>query len=400
MDIKNGITHSHDVRVNKEYADWIVDIKKRYRNAQIKAAIRVNSEQLYFNWCLGRDLVLLRAEERWGKGVVEQVSLDLRAEFPNATGFSPRNLWLMKQWFLFYCSDAHFTNLSAQLKSGERKLNQAGSQLERQKLKQVASQLERQKLKQVDSEIQFPPFFGLVPWMHHVLVIQKCETVDEALFYIKKTIADNLSRSALENCIRADLYHTAGAAVTNFAETLPDAQGKLAQDLFKGNYDFGFVQLAEEHNEYELEDALEKHMTRFLLELGQGWAFVGRQKELIISGKSRRIDLLFYHIRLRCYVVLELKAKPFEPEFAGKLNFYVNAIDAYLRDPSDNPTIGLLVCKGMDKTDVHLSFQGITTPMGVATYDNARAKEIAAHLPTAEELQAQISIAEKEYKRG
>ena len=400
MDIENGITHSHDVRVNKEYADWIVDIKKRYRNAQIKAAVRVNSEQLYFNWCLGRDLVLLRAEERWGKGVVEQVSLDLRAEFPNATGFSPRNLWFMRQWFLFYCSDAHFTNLSAQFKSGERKLNQAGSQLERQKLKQFASQLEGQKLKQVDSEIQFPPFFGLVPWMHHVLIIQKCETVEEALFYIKKTIADNLSRSALENCIWADLYHTAGAAVTNFAETLPDAQGKLAQDLFKGNYDFGFVQLAEDHNEFELEDALEKHMTRFLLELGQGWAFVGRQKELIISGKSRRIDLLFYHIRLRCYVVLELKAKPFEPEFAGKLNFYVNAIDAYLRDPSDNPTIGLLVCKGMDKTDVRLSFQGITTPMGVATYDNARAKEIAAHLPTAEELQAQISIAEKEYESG
>ena len=388
MDIKNGITHSHDVRVNKEYADWIVDIKKRYRNTQIKAAIRVNSEQLYFNWCLGRDLVLLRAEERWGKGVVEQVSLDLRAEFPNATGFSPRNLWFMRQWFLFYCSDAHFTNLSAQLKSGERKLNQAGSQLE------------RQKLKQVDSEIQFPPFFGLVPWMHHVLIIQKCETVNEALFYIKKTIADSLSRSELESCIRADLYHTAGAAVTNFAETLPDAQGKLAQDLFKGNYDFGFVQLAEDHNEYALEDALEKRMTRFLLELGQGWAFVGRQKELIISGKSRRIDLLFYHIRLRCYVVLELKAKPFEPEFAGKLNFYVNAIDAYLRDPSDNPTIGLLVCKGMDKTDVHLSFQGITTPMGVATTDNARAKEIAAHLPTAEELQTQISIAEKEYESG
>lgn len=190
---------------------------------------------------------------------MEQVSLDLRAEFPNATGFSPRNLWFMKQWFLFYCSDAHFTNLSAQLKSGERKLNQDGSQLE------------RQKLKQVDSEIQFPPFFSLVPWMHHVVIIQKCKNVEEALFYIKKTIADNLSRSALENCIRADLYHTAGAAVTNFAETLPDAQGKLAQDLLKGNYDFGFVQLAEEHNEYELEDALEKRMTRFLLESGQGW---------------------------------------------------------------------------------------------------------------------------------
>ena len=175
MDIKNGITHSHDVRVNKQYADWIVDIKKRYRNAQIKAAIRVNSEQLYFNWCLGRDLVLLRAEERWGKGVVEQVSLDLRAEFPNATGFSPRNLWLMRQWFLFYCSDAHFTNLSAQFKSGERKLNQAGSQLE------------GQKLKQVDSEIQFPPFFGLVSWMHHVLIIQKCETSMKPFSMLKRS---------------------------------------------------------------------------------------------------------------------------------------------------------------------------------------------------------------------
>ena len=208
MDIKNGITHSHDVRVNKEYADWIVDIKKRYRNTQIKAAIRVNSEQLYFNWCLGRDLVLLRAEERWGKGVVEQAALDLQAEFPaskgfsatnlfymkkwflfyvtygrfekvqqaagelpDVTGFSPRNLWFMRQWFLFHCSDAHFTNLSAQFKSGERKLNQAGSQLE------------RQKLKQVDSEIQFPPFFGLVPWMHHVLIIQKCEAKWGNKFY-------------------------------------------------------------------------------------------------------------------------------------------------------------------------------------------------------------------------
>ena len=392
MDIKNGITHSHDVRVNKEYADWIVDIKKRYRNAQIKAAIRVNSEQLYFNWCLGRDLVLLRAEERWGKGVVEQVALDLQSEFPNITGFNVTNLYYMKKWFLFYTAAGRFEKvqqLVGELYSSHFSAPQS-----------AVITASKKKVQQLVGEFAFPSFFGLIPWMHHVTIITKCKSIEEALFYIEKTVKENLSRSALENCIRADLYHTAGAAVTNFAETLPDAQGKLAQDLLKGNYDFGFVQLAEEHNEYELEDALEKRMTRFLLELGQGWAFVGRQKELIISGKSRRIDLLFYHIRLRCYVVLELKAKPFEPEFAGKLNFYVNAIDAYLRDPSDNPTIGLLVCKGMDKTDVHLSFQGITTPMGVATYDNARAKEIAAHLPTAKELQAQISIAEEEYKRG
>ena len=240
MDIKNGIAHSHDVRVNKEYADWIVDIKKRYRNAQLKAAIRVNSEQLYFNWCLGRDLVLLRAEERWGKGVVEQIALDLQAEFPNVAGFSTRNLWFMKQWYLFYSNEASCAQLFSQPETNHRK-----------KLKQAVSQLEGQiqKLKQPVAEIPFPFDFGLVPWGHHLLILQRCKKVEEALFYIKKTIADNLSRSALENCIRADLYHTAGAAVTNFAETLPDAQGKLAQDLHKGNYDFGFVQLDEEHNE-------------------------------------------------------------------------------------------------------------------------------------------------------
>ncbi|MBQ4255776.1 MAG: YhcG family protein, partial [Bacilli bacterium] len=163
---------------------------------------------------------------------------------PGVEGIQHHQSFLYEKWFLFYVTYGRF-----------------------------------EKVQQAAGEFAFPSFFGLIPWMHHVLIITKCRSIEEALFYIKKTIADNLSRSALENCIRADLYHTAGAAVTNFAETLPDAQGKLAQDLLKGNYDFGFVQLAEEHNEYELEDALEKHMTRFLLELGQGWAFVGRQKE-------------------------------------------------------------------------------------------------------------------------
>ena len=166
----------------------------------------------------------------------------------------------------------------------------------------------------------------------------------------------------------------------------------------KGNYDLGFVSLPEEYDENALEDVLEQRMTRFLLELGEGWAFVGRQKEIIISGKTRKIDLLFYHIYLRCYVVLELKVKPFDPEYAGKLNFYVNAVNEFIRKDSDNPTIGLLICKDMDRTEVQLAFQGITTPMGVATYDNVKIKEIQEYLPTAEQIQQQIEIAEEEYR--
>ena len=202
----------------------------------------------------------------------------------------------------------------------------------------------------------------------------------------------------MDDCIRADLYHTAGAAVTNFAEKLPEMQGELAQEILKSNYDLGFVSLPDKYDEDALEDVLEQHMTRFLLELGEGWAFVGRQKEIIISGKTRKIDLLFYHIYLRCYVVLELKVKPFDPEFAGKLNFYVNAVNEFIRRESDNPTIGLLICKDMDRTEVQLAFQGITTPMGVATYDNIKIKEIQEYLPTAEQIQQQIEIAEEEYK--
>ena len=187
-------------------------------------------------------------------------------------------------------------------------------------------------------------------------------------------------------------------AITNFAENLPVIQGDLAQEILKSNYDLGFVSLPEKYDEEALEDVLEQRMTRFLLELGEGWAFVGRQKEIIIAGKTRKIDLLFYHIYLRCYVVLELKVKPFDPEFAGKLNFYVNAVNEFVKRGSDNPTIGLLICKDMDRTEVQLAFQGITTPMGVATYDNVKIKEIQEHLPTAEQIQQQIAFAEEEYK--
>ncbi len=394
-DITNGkprAVSSHDISLDKEYAQWIHEIKQRFRSAQIKASVKVNSEQLLFNWQLGRDLVIRRAEEKWGKGVVEQVSLDLQAEFPEVKGFSTTNLWYMKKWYQFYANVLDEPKLQQVV--GEIAKNDSS------RLQQIGLPMQEEKLQQAAGEISFPLAFSYVPWGHHILIITKCKTIEEALFYIRHTIDEGLSRNALDNCIRADMYHTSGAAVTNFPEKLPVVQGKLAQEILKGNYDLGFVSLPKEYDETALEDAIEQRMTRFLLELGEGWAFVGRQKEIIISGKTRRIDLLFYHIYLRCYVVLELKVKPFDPEFAGKLNFYVNAVNEFIRRESDNPTIGLLICKDMDRTEVQLAFQGITTPMGVATYDNVRIKEIQEHLPTAEQIRQQIEIAEEEYKES
>ena len=386
-EINQGIVRSYDVNIDGDYVKWIQEVKQRFRNAQIKTAIRINSEQLYFNWCMGRDLMTKRAEEKWGKGVVEQISLDLQAAFPGLKGFSVRNLWYMKNWYQFYAE-----------KIDNQKLHQLGAELHNQKLQQPGGELHIPKLQQVAGEIEFPSIFAQVPWKHHVLIIQRCSTVDEALFYIKRTITEGLSRSALDNYLRADLYHTAGAAETNFASNLPEAQSRLAQGMLKGNYDLGFISLPADYDEAALEDAIEKRMTRFLLELGNGWAFVGRQKEIIVSGKTRRIDLLFYHIYLRCYVVLELKVKPFEPEFAGKLNFYVNVVNEFVRRESDNPTLGLLICKDMDRLEVRLAFQGTTTPMGVATYDNIKIADISKQLPTPEQIRQQIEIAEEEFR--
>ena len=380
------IVKSHNIHIDSDYAEWIADIKKRYRSAQVKAAVKVNAEKILFNWQLGRDLVQKKAEERWGSGVVEQVSLDLKREFPNADGFSVRNLWYMKQWYLFYTQ------------GGEEILHQDDAELQMTenqyltKMHQVGAELSSEKLHQITGEFPLP--FALVPWRHHVEIITKCKSIDEALFYIGKTIEQGLSRSALINCIKANLYEHQGKIINNFTDHLPALQSKLVQEVLKENYDFGFAMVEHEiYDEAELEEALTKNVTDLLLELGTGFAFLGRQKELVVGGRSRKIDLLFYHIRLRCYVVCELKAKSFEPEFAGKLNYYVNAVDELLKADDENPTIGLLICSDMDKIDVQWSFKGISTPMGVATYNNIRIKDA---LPSQEQLTERVRLLQKE----
>ena len=383
------IVESHDVTLDAEYAEWIAEVKHRYRSAQVKAAVKVNAEKLLWNWQMGRDLVQKKAEERWGAGVVEQVSLDLQKEFPGEKGFSARNLWSMKQWYLFY------TNSNSEI------LHQVGSEiqmLENQysiKLHQLGAELDDVKLYQSGKEFPLP--FALVPWRHHVEIINKCDTIEKALFYIGKTIEQSLSRDALINCINAKLYETQGKIANNFSDHLPELQSKLIQEVLKENYDFGFATVGHEvYDEDELEAALTENVTNLLIEMGNGFAFLGKQREIIVGGRSRKIDLLFYHIRLRCYVVCELKAKPFEPEFAGKLNFYVNAVDELKKAPDDNPTIGLLICSDMNKTEVQWSFKGISTPMGVATYNNIRIKDM---LPTKEQLEERMELLQKELRK-
>ena len=381
------IVKSHDIHIDADYAEWIADIKSRYRSAQVKAAVKVNAEKLLFNWQLGRDLVQKKAEERWGAGVVEQVSLDLKREFPEAEGFSTSNLWFMKRWYSFYT-----TNVNPKILQQFADNVQHSNQQTVSKLYQVGKEI-REKILYQDGK-EFPLPFALVPWRHHIEILYRCKSIDEALFYVGKTIEQGLSRDALINCIKANLYEHQGKIINNFTDHLPALQSKLVQEVLKENYDFGFATVEHEiYDEAELEEALTKNVTDLLLELGIGFAFLGRQKELVVGGRSRKIDLLFYHIRLRCYVVCELKAKPFEPEFAGKLNYYVNAVDELLKTDDENPTIGLLVCSDMDKIDVQWSFKGISTPMGVATYNNIRIKDA---LPSQELLAERVRLLQKE----
>ena len=382
---------SHDVKLDAEYAEWIAEVKHRYRSAQVKAAVKVNGEKLLFNWQMGRDLVQKKAEERWGAGVVEQVSLDLKREFPNEDGFSTSNLWYMKKWYLFYTNHASSEKLQRLIGELQSSINQ-----ERLKLQRPVGELVKQPVSETENDASndFPIPFALVPWGQHIEIITRSESLEEALFYMQHVIEKGLSRTALVNCYKAHLYDHQGKIVNNFSTYLPEPQSRLVNEVLKENYNFGFATVEHEpFEERELEDALTSDVTNLLLEMGTGFAFLGRQKELVVGGRSRKIDLLFYHIRLRCYVVCELKAKPFEPEFAGKLNYYVNAVDELLKTDDENPTIGLLVCSDMDKIDVQWSFKGISTPMGVATYNNIRIKDA---LPSQEQLAERVRLLQKE----
>lgn len=373
-----------DFRIDTDYATWLSEIKRRYISAQIKASIKINTEKLRFNWSVGRDLVMRKAEERWGSGVVEQLSLDLKEAFPKESGFSSRNMWRMKQWYLYFSTTM-----------AKEKLSRLVAEL--QKVESPYLINVPQSVAVLNDEVCFPVVLGMIPWGHQTDIVTKCKSIDEAIFYLRECILGGWSRQTLDNSLKANLYKSHGKAISNFPEYLPEAQSRMAQEITKDNYDFGFITVPVNYKEEQLEAALEQNITRFLLELGTGFAFVGRQKELIVGNRTRRIDMLFYHIRLKAYVVVELKVRPFDPEYAGKLNFYVNAVDELLKGPDDNPTIGLLICSDKNETEVRWAFRGIQTPMGVASYDNVHITP-SNLLPSTEELQARVRLVEEEMR--
>jgi predicted nuclease of restriction endonuclease-like (RecB) superfamily len=288
----------------------------------------------------------------WGTNIVEKLAKDLQNSFPGIEGFSRRNIFRMRSFYLSY-----------------------------------------QKVPQLVAQIEDLPIFR-IPWGHNALLLEKVKNPKERLWYAQQTIQNGWSRSSLEDWIKADLYKKKGKAVTNFTEKLPDPQSRLAQETLKDPYNFDFLSLTDGYKELELEQGLIDHIQKFLIELGQGFAFLGSQYPITVDGDVHYIDLLFYHVKLHCYVVVELKAGSSDPRDAGQMNFYLSAVDAMLKSPQDNPSIGLLLCKDKKGLKVEYALQGIRKPIGVASYEvtivEKLPKELKGSLPTVQEIEAEL----------
>jgi len=354
-----------NITKNTQYQGWLEKLKQKLSQTQLKAAISVNTALLKFYWELGADIVEKQKTAQWGSGFLKQLSHDLITEFPDMKGFSLRNIKYIRQWYLFYTQ-----------------ANSIGQQ--------AVAQLENEKL----DIIMTPPVSLLfqIPWGQNLAVISKSKNVTEALFYVQKTIENNWSRSILVHQIESNLYERQGNAVTNFAETLPIPQSELARQIIKDPYCFDFLTLTNDYNERQLENELIQHITKFLIELGSGFAYMGKQVPLQVGERDFFLDLLFYHARLHCYLVIELKTVDFEPEHAGKLNFYIKAVDEQLRKDGDNPTIGILLCKNKDKLVAEYALSDINKPMGVSEYKLTQAlpDKLKSNLPSIEEIEAEL----------
>ena len=336
-----------------DYKDWLQDLKGKIQQSQIKAAIQVNSELLRLYWQIGKDIVEKQAQAKWGDGFLQTLSADLCKEFPTIKGFSYRNLKSIRQWYLFY-----------------NQLDIIG--------KQLVSQLE-------------VSLFS-IPWGHHIMIMQRCKNTQEALFYVHKTIENHWSRSVLEHQIALNLYVRQGKAITNFQHQLPPAMSDLAQELTKDPYIFDFLSITENYTEKELQQYLEDNMTKFLLELGKGFCFYGKQVHINVGGDDFYIDLLFYNAHLHCYVVVELKTTKFKPEHIGQLKFYVTAVNKQLCTEGDTPTIGLLICKDKNNVIAEYTLEDIHNPIGVSSYKlfDELSKDYQSSLPSIEEIEKRL----------
>lgn len=353
------------VNLNQGYKEWITQVASLFRRCQVKAAIKVNSEMLRFYWHLGKDILRLSENSAYGDKTLQQISMDLQKELPDVKSFSVTNLLYMKNFYLLY---NQFIEITPQV--GEQSFD-----TEKQITPQVGEQL----------NVLFD-----IPWGHHKLIIDKCkDDLQKALFYVNKTAENNWSRGVLLNFLAANLYERHGRAITNFKEKLPLAQGELAQEITKDPYNFDFLTLRERYDEKELKDALMDNISKFLLELGNGFAFVGREVRLMVGEKEKFLDMLFYNIKLHCYVVLEVKVTPFDSSFAGQLGTYVVAVNHQLKGENDTPTIGILVCKEMDKVEAQYALESSSQPIGISGYELSKLipDKYKSSLPSIEEIE-------------
>lgn len=335
-----------------DYAQTVSAIKSYIQQAQIKAVLSANKELIQLYWHIGKIITEKQMINGWGSNTIEKLAQDLQSAFPGLQGFSKRNLFRMRAFYQEYA-----------------------------------------KVPQAVAQIEPLPIFG-IPWGHNAVLLEQVKNLDERLWYAQRAIENGWSRSMLETWIKSDLYNREGKAITNFKHTLPKPHSDMAQQSLKDPYIFDFLTLHDEHVERDIEQGLMDNVQKLLLEMGKGFALVGRQFHLHVGNKDYYIDLLFYHYKLRCFVVVELKAREFDPRDAGQINFYLSAVDDLVRSTNDEPTIGLLLCKTKNNFTAEYALRNIKSPIGVAGYEteimSKLPQELKSSLPTIEELEAEL----------
>ncbi len=375
------------------YATLLADVKSRIHTAQIKAALAVNSELILLYWNIGRAIVERQKDERWGKSVVERLARDLRTEFPGVAGLSQGNIWRMRNFYLAWPTE--ILAQPARELPAQTNLPQPLADFTRgRKLQEpVGEMIPTSNLR--NSVAENPPVLLNIPWGHNIVLLEKLKSPAIRLWYAQQTIANGWSRAMLVHWIESDLHKRQGSAVTNFKSVLPAPQSDLAQQIIKDPYNFDFLTLGPDAAERELELALVDQITRFLIELGAGFAFVGRQVPLEVDGQDFSLDLLFYHLHLRCFIVIDLKVGDFKPEFAGKMNFYLSAVDDQMCKEHDAPSIGLILCKTRSKVIAEYALRHLARPVGVARYETTLTEtlpgKLAKQLPSIKQIEAQLS---------
>jgi len=334
------------------YDDFLHNLKERIRTAQVRAALAVNRELVLLYWQIGREILERQQREGWGTKVVEKLSIDLRREFPEMKGFSRSNLMYMRSFAEAY-EDGEIIQRSV----------------------------------------------GQLPWRHNIALLDKLKSLKMRLWYGEKAIENGWSRDVLVYQIESKLFERQGGAITNFERTLPKPQSDFAQQLIKDPYHLDFLSLGENAQERELEQGLVTHIRDFLLELGVGFSFVGSQHHLEVDGEDYYLDLLFYHLKLRCFIVIDLKMGEFQPEFTGKMNFYVSAVDDLLRHVDDQATIGIILCKSKSKTKAEYALRNLNTPIAVSTH--RLPQQLQESLPSVEQLEMKLdALASSAQKRS